>query len=70
MRHSITVRLDTDLATWLEQESERTGISQRQIVRDQLEKARTDRAVRPFMRLAGAARGARNLSSRTGFGRR
>jgi len=70
MGHTITVRLDSDLATWLEQESANTGMSQGKIVRDQLEKAKAGGSVRPFMRLAGAAQGARDLSSRKGFGRR
>ena len=70
MGHTLTVRLDKDLAAWLEQEAERTGVSQGKIVRDQLDKARTGGAVRPFMRLAGAARGPRDLSSRKGFGRK
>lgn len=67
MGHTITVRLEADLATWLEQESANTGMSQGKIVRDQLEKAKAGGSVRPFMRLAGAARGARDLSSRKGF---
>lgn len=70
MRHTLTIRIDAHLAGWLEQEAQRTGVSQGRLVRDQLEKARAGGSVRPFMRLAGAARGARDLSTRKGFARR
>jgi len=43
-------------------------MSQGQIVRDQLTRARTENR-QSFMRLAGAVRGARDLSSRKGFSR-
>jgi hypothetical protein len=45
-------------------------VSQGKIVREQLERAKTDAARQPFMRLAGAARGPRDLSRRKGFSRR
>jgi len=51
----------------LEQTAKRTGVSQGQIVRDQLQRARSEKAERRFMRLAGSVNGARNLSSRKGF---
>lgn len=69
MGHTITVRLDKDLADWLEWESRQTGLSQGKIVRDQLEKAKSGGATRPFMRLAGAVRGPKDLSTRKGFSR-
>ncbi len=67
MSHTITIRLDSELAAWLEQTARRTGVSQGQIVRDQLQRARSEKAERRFMRLAGSVNGARNLSSRKGF---
>jgi hypothetical protein len=67
MSHTITIRLDKDLAAWLEETAARTGVSQGQIVREQLEKAKTGSGSRPFLRLAGAVRGPRNLSQRKGF---
>jgi hypothetical protein len=68
MGHTITVRLDKDLAEWLEREARRTGVAQGRIVRDQLEKARASGASQPFMRLAGIVRGGpRDLSTRKGF---
>lgn len=71
MSHTITVRLDNDLAAWLEQESEKTGVSQGKIVRDQLEEAKASRSKQPFMRLAGAIRGGpRDVSTRKGFSRK
>jgi predicted transcriptional regulator len=67
MGHTITVRLDPDLARWLEETSARTGVPQGKIVRDQLEQAKAKAKTRSFMRLAGAAKGPRDLSTRKGF---
>lgn len=69
MGHTITVRLDKDLAGWLEAESKRTGVPQGRIIRNQLERAKGGRSNRSFMRLAGTVRGARDLSRRKGFSR-
>jgi predicted transcriptional regulator len=70
MSHTITIRLDPDLAAWLEQTAKQTGVSQGQIVRDQLHTARSKKADRRFMRLAGCVDGPRSLSSRKGFSKR
>jgi len=67
MGHTITVRIDSELAGWLEDTARRTGRSQGQIVREQLEQARSDKKQRRFMRLAGIVDGAPDLSSRKGF---
>ena len=67
MSHTITIRLGSELAGWLEETSKRTGIAQGQIVREQLEKAKAATGSRPFMRLAGAVRGPKTLSRRKGF---
>jgi hypothetical protein len=69
MGHTLTVRLDRDLAEWLEAEAQRTGVSQGHIVREQLEKAKAGSTHR-FMRLAGSVRGPRDLSTRKGFSKR
>jgi hypothetical protein len=69
MSHTLTIRLHRDLAEWLENEAAKSGVSQGQIVREQLEHARAA-AAQPFMRLAGSVKGARNLSSRKGFSKR
>jgi uncharacterized protein YdaU (DUF1376 family) len=70
MGHTLTVRLDKDLAQWLEREARRTGAAQAKIVRDQLEKARRSAATQRLMRLAGAVRGGpRDVSTRKGFSR-
>lgn len=66
MGHTITVRLDDDLAAWLTEQARKTGVSQGQVVREQLEKARAGSGKR-FMRWAGSVKAARNLSSRKGF---
>jgi hypothetical protein len=67
MSNTITVRLDPELARWLEETAARTGVSQGKIIRDQLELARAKAKTRSFMRLAGATKGPRNLSTRKGF---
>lgn len=68
MGHTITVRLEKDLAEWLARESDKTGVSQGKIVRDQLEKAKAAASAQSFMRLAGTVRGGpRNVSTRKGF---
>lgn len=69
MRHTISVRLDSDLAEWLHETAERTGVPQGRIIREQLEQARAARPAPSFMRLAGSARGPRDLSARKGFSR-
>lgn len=67
MSQTLTIRLTKDLSEWLEETAARTGASQGQLVREQLEKARAASGNRPFMRLAGSVRGPRNLSRRKGF---
>ena len=67
MGQTITIRLTKDLSEWLEKTATRTGMSQGQLIREQLEKARAANANRSFMRLAGSVRGPRNLSHRKGF---
>ncbi len=69
MSLTFTLRLTKDLSEWLEDTAKRTGVSQGQIIREQLEKAKANRPRPPFMRLAGRVRGARNLSQRKGFTR-
>jgi predicted DNA-binding protein len=68
MSHTITIRLDKELATWLEGAAAKTGVSQGRLVREQLEKARARGGQQTFMRLAGCVKGRpKNLSTRKGF---
>lgn len=70
MGHTITIRLDAELAAWLQEHAKKTGQSQGQIVRAQLEKARAASPEKPWMRLAGSVRGMpRDLSKRKGYSR-
>jgi hypothetical protein len=69
MSHTITIRLSEDLLHWLDDAAKRAGVSQGQIVREQLEKAKAGGGNRPFMRLAGSVRGPKDLSKRKGFSR-
>jgi len=68
MSRTLTIRLTPDQATWLKSTSQKTGVAQGRIVRDQIECARQSKAPR-FMRLAGAISAPRDLSTRKGFSR-
>jgi len=70
MGHTLTIRLERELAAWLEETARRTGVSQGRIVREQLEKARAASRERRFMRLAGCLQGPVDLSTRKGFSAR
>ena len=68
MSHTLTIRLNKELADWLEATAASTGLSQGQLVRQQLEKARAKSSSKPFMQLAGTLRGLpKDLSRRKGF---
>jgi Ribbon-helix-helix protein, copG family len=68
MSHTITVRLTKELAAWVEQTAASTGVSQGQLIREQLEKARSGSTTKSFMRFAGALRSLpKDLSKRKGF---
>ena len=67
MGHTITVRLPKELASWLEETAERTGVPQGRLIRDQIEQAKRAGGLKSFMRLAGSVKGARDLSTRKGF---
>jgi len=69
MRNTLTVRLPPDLAEWLDQTAQRTGLARGQIVRMELERARRS-SKQAFLRLAGAVEGPANLSTRKGFSRK
>jgi hypothetical protein len=54
MSNTLTIRVSKDLADWLQRKSLRTGMSQGQIVREQLERGRRgDGETKKFMRFAG-----------------
>ncbi len=68
MSHTITIRLNNDLAEWLEQTATKTGMSQGQLVREHLERAKSRGGGQPFMRLAGSIKGRpKDLSKRKGY---
>jgi hypothetical protein len=52
MSHTIFIRISAELATWLEDTTDKAGVSQGEILREQLEKARTTAANQRFMRFA------------------
>ncbi len=70
MSHTVTVRLSEDLANWLREIARTRGLSQSQIIKDQLEKARQGAPDRSFMKSAGSIRDLpRDLSQRKGYSR-
>jgi hypothetical protein len=70
MSNTLSIRLPKELSQWVKQTAENTGLTQGEVVRQQLEKARSTAAGKPWMVLAGKARGPRDLSTREGFGKR
>ena len=69
MSNTITIRLPEELDQWLEEESRITGLSKSRIVREQLERSRTEKRRQPFLDLAGSMEGAPDLSQKRGFKR-
>ena len=69
MSNTLTIRISSDLAQWLDETARKTGVPKGRIVREELEKARKSEG-RPFMQLAGIVAGPTNLSTRKGFSRK
>ena len=69
MSNTFTIRLPAELARWLRDLAKRRGVSQSQIIKDNLEKAREAEPDKSFMKLAGIIEGPRDLSQRKGFDR-
>jgi predicted DNA-binding protein len=71
MGNTITIRVPKPLSAWLQEKSARTGMSQGQIVREQLERIRRgDKHTKKFARFAGVIKGGpRDLSIRKGYSR-
>ena len=67
MSNTITIRLPEHLEQWLEEESRMTGLPKGRIVREQLERLRTQQARQPFLDLAGSVEGPPDLSRKRGF---
>jgi len=67
MSTTLSVRLDEDLAKWVEEQARITGRSQGSLVKEALEKARQADQAKPFMKLAGSVDGPEDLSQRKGF---
>lgn len=70
MSNTLSIRLPKELSQWVKETAENTGLTQGEVVRQQLEKARSAATSKPWMALAGKARGPRDLSTREGFGKR
>jgi hypothetical protein len=70
MSTTLTIRLTPELAEWLKATSRRTGLPAGRIVREQLERAKTESGGQRFSHLIGAISGLPDLSSRKGYSRR
>ena len=70
MGNTLTVRIDDELNSWLEQTARKQGVSKGSLVRIQLKKGRDQVGQQAFMRLAGTMTGPKDLSSRRGFSKR
>lgn len=70
MSNAISVRLDKELAEWLSETARKSGVSQGKIIREHLERARSGKDEKPFMRWAGSVAKAADLSSRKGFSKK
>jgi hypothetical protein len=64
------VRLEPELAAWLDATARQRGVSQSDVIRARLEETRQRAPDRAFMALAGTVNGAAGLSARKGFSRR
>jgi hypothetical protein len=67
MSQTITISLTEEQAAWLEQVAAQAGVSQREIITEQLETARLAANGKPFLRFAGIIDGPADLSQRQGF---
>jgi len=70
MSTTLSIRLGTELAGWLEEQARATGRSQSSLVKEALDKARQADNARPFLKLAGCVEGPADLSRRKGFSRK
>jgi Arc/MetJ-type ribon-helix-helix transcriptional regulator len=69
MSNTITVRLPDDLADWLRKTAKKHSVSASEIVREQLQKARSCCLHSKFLHDAGKIDGPADLSTRKGFSR-
>jgi len=69
MSTTLSIRLNKDLAVWVENQAKATGRSQGSLVKEALERLRRTEQERPFLRLAGSVDGPPDLSQRKGFSR-
>jgi hypothetical protein len=70
MSHTLTIRIQDDLARWLGDTANAMGIPRGRLVRETLEQAREQETKgKGFMRLAGCVRRDKDLSTRKGFSR-
>jgi hypothetical protein len=70
MSNSLTVRLPEDLSEWLNETARKSGVPVGRIIRKELERARSEKDAKPFLRLAGQIDGPKDLSTRKGFAKR
>jgi hypothetical protein len=64
---TITARLTPEFAEWLQETARQTGLPAGRIIRQQLERAKSESGSQRFLRHAGKITGPPDLSSRKGF---
>ena len=69
MSQTITIRLTSELAEWLQERRRETGLPASRIIRQQLERAKSESGKQLFLRHAGKISGPQDLSLRKGFAR-
>lgn len=69
MSTTLSIRLDKELAVWVENQAKATGRSRGSLVKEALERLRQNEQERPFLRHAGSVNGPPDLSQRKGFSR-
>ncbi len=67
MSVTISVRLSEELNDWLENEAKKVGLPKSRIIKQQLERSRTEKARQDFLDLAGVVELDQDMSSRRGF---
>jgi hypothetical protein len=68
MNPTLTIRLTDELLAWLEETSQKTGMSVGRLIREHLESAKSSEGKQRFMQHLGAIRGGpRDFSSRKGL---
>lgn len=67
MSETLTIRLPDDLAAWVEERARITGIAKSRLIREELERARSESLQPKMADFVGCIEGDPDLSQRKGF---